>query len=61
MRDQDESLLAQKFDDYGAMLFRMCMVLLGNQQDAEDAVQDTFVGYWKTRPDFQSAEHEKPG
>ena len=59
MQDQEESLLAQKFDDYGAMLFRMCMVLLGNQQDAEDAVQDTFVRYWKTRPDFQSAEHEK--
>ena len=59
MQDQEESLLAQKFDDYGAMLFRMCMVLLGNQQDAEDAVQDTFVRYWKTRPDFQSTEHEK--
>lgn len=59
MQDQEESLLAEKFDDYGAMLFRMCMVLLGNRQDAEDAVQDTFVRYWKTRPDFQSAEHEK--
>lgn len=59
MQDQEESLLAQKFDEYGAMLFRLCVVLLGNQQDAEDAVQDTFVRYWKKRPDFQNAEHEK--
>lgn len=59
MQTPEENLLSQKFDAYGAMLFRLCMVLLGNKQDAEDAVQDTFVLYWKKRPNFQNEEHEK--
>ena len=28
--------------EYGDMLFRVCMVLLCNEQDAQDVVQDTF-------------------
>lgn len=59
MLDSDEALLEEKYDNYGTILFRLCMVLLGNQQDAEDAVQDTFVRYWKKRPVFQNTEHEK--
>lgn len=50
---------AQKYDRYGTMLFRMCMVILGNRQDAEDAVQDTFAKYLKARPEFANSEHEK--
>lgn len=51
--------IARAYDRYGKMLFRMCMVILGNRQDAEDAVQDTFAKYLKTRPVFHEAEHEK--
>ena len=28
-------------DTYGNMLFRICLVMLGNERDAEDVVQDT--------------------
>ena len=51
--------IARAYDRYGTMLFRMCMVILGNRQDAEDAVQDTFAKYLKARPAFREEEHEK--
>ena len=44
---------------YGNMLFRMCAVMLGNAQDAEDAVQDTVIRYFQKAPSFENAEHEK--
>jgi len=51
--------LPAKYDAYGNMLFKLCMVILCNKEDAEDAVQDTFAKYLKVQPDFLSAEHEK--
>lgn len=54
-----EEEFSQKYDQYGKMLFRMCVVILCNRQDAEDVVQDTFAKYLQNRPDFSSAEHEK--
>ena len=46
-------------DTYGNMLFRLCLVTLGNASDAEDAVQDTMVKYLQRTPHFESSEHEK--
>ena len=46
-------------ETYGNMLFRICLVTLGSQADAEDAVQDTFLRYLQKAPPFASAEHEK--
>ena len=54
-----EEELEALYDRYGDMLFRMCMVLLRNRQDAEDAVQDTFARWLKKRPEFNGPEHEK--
>ena len=31
--------------EYGDMLYRICIVMLCNEQDAQDAVQDTFCRY----------------
>lgn len=44
---------------YGDMLFRLCLITLGNQSDAEDALQETFIKYIKKYPEFKNAEHEK--
>lgn len=44
---------------YGNMLFRICLVMLGNESDAEDAVQNTIVAYMQKAPPFESSEHEK--
>lgn len=46
-------------DTYGNMLFRICLVLLSNEKDAEDVVQDTFITYLTKSPIFNDAEHEK--
>ena len=44
---------------YGDMLFRLCLVMLGNEADAEDAVQETVIKYMQKAPHFENAEHEK--
>lgn len=46
-------------DTYGNMLFRICLVLLCNEQDAEDVVQETFIKYVEKSPTFLDSEHEK--
>lgn len=51
--------LARAYDRYGVMLYRVCIVILCNKEDAEDAVQDTFAAYLKKKPVFQGPEHEK--
>lgn len=45
--------------EYSNMLFKICIVILGNEQDAQDAVQDTFCRYMEHRHDFRDKEHEK--
>lgn len=44
---------------YGDILFRICLVMLGNESDAEDAVQDTILRFLQKAPPFDSAEHKK--
>ncbi len=41
------------------MLYKICIVMLCNEQDTQDAVQDTFCRYLEKRPEFKSPEHEK--
>lgn len=54
--DQD---LERIVDTYGTMLFRICLVSLCNEYDAEDVVQDTFIKYFSKTPTFHDSEHEK--
>jgi RNA polymerase sigma-70 factor (ECF subfamily) len=46
-------------DTYGDMLFRICLVLLGDTNDVEDAIQETLLKYMQKSPDFASGDHEK--
>ena len=46
-------------DKYGDMLFRICLVILCNENDAEDVVQDTLIRYLTKSPTFYDLEHEK--
>ena len=44
---------------YSDMLYRICVVMLGNEADAQDAVQDTFCRYLERTREFTDGEHEK--
>lgn len=44
---------------YSNMLYRICVVMLGNEADAQDAVQDTFCRYLEHNKEFTDKEHEK--
>ena len=44
---------------YGNMLFRLCLITLGNASDAEDVIQETMITYLLKKSEFKDAEHEK--
>ena len=44
---------------YGNTLYRLCFVMLGNESDAEDAVQEAFIKYLQKAPQFENPDHEK--
>ncbi len=44
---------------YSNMLFRLCFTMLGNNQDAEDAVSDVFMKYISEYRVFNDEEHKK--
>ncbi|MEE1138749.1 MAG: RNA polymerase sigma factor [Acutalibacteraceae bacterium] len=46
-------------EEYGNSLYRLCIVILQNCDDAQDAVQDCFLRYITKAPDFRSSDHEK--
>ncbi len=48
-----------KLDKYSDMLFKIAYMRLGNIQDAEDVVQETFFQYLKRKEAFENDEHEK--
>ena len=44
---------------YSDMLYKICIVILCNEQDVQDAIQDTFCRYLEKWPEFRDEEHEK--
>ena len=46
-------------DKYGDRLYAAAFNICRQQQDAEDAVQDALIAYYKTEKEFQSEEHIK--
>lgn len=45
--------------EHSPRLYRHCLVLLGNPEDARDAVQETFLRYMQKSPRFTDENHEK--
>ncbi len=43
----NQMALGQLFDRHHASVFRQCLGLVGNRQDAEDLVQDVFLRVWR--------------
>lgn len=46
---------------YGSTLFRLCLVMLGSESDAEDAVQDTILTYLQKAPALPTPGMRRPG
>lgn len=57
-KERNESL-ERIIDNYSNMLYRICFVILKNEQDAQDVLQETFLTYMTKRPTFHSEEHKK--
>lgn len=55
---QDESI-ERILNTYGDRLYRLCLVMLKNEADAEDAVQETILKYLQKHPKWKDSEHEK--
>ena len=51
--------LEELADKHGNTLFRAALAILGDPQEAEDAVQDAFLRYLEKRPELRDGEHEK--
>lgn len=47
------------FSLYGDMLYRLALTRLGNDADAQDAVQDVFTKYITAKPKFEDENHKK--
>lgn len=50
---------SEKYNLYGKMLFRLCMVYLGNKEDTEEAMQESFFKLIYNSPKFTDGNHEK--
>lgn len=51
--------LEELVNKYENTLLRAALAILGDAQEAEDAVQETFLRYLEKRPEFRDGEHEK--
>ena len=55
----DSGYIKVLVNKHSNMIFRICYGILCNKDDAEDAMQDTFLKYLTKAPEFESDEHEK--
>lgn len=51
--------LEEAVKTYSDMLYKICIVMLCNEQDVQDVIQDTFCRYLEKKPVFKDANHEK--
>lgn len=51
--------LKMKIEEYQSMVLKLAITYMKNVESAKDIVQDVFITYYKTKPIFQTHEHEK--
>ena len=51
--------LERAIENYSNMLYKICFVILKDEQDTKDVLQETFLTYMTKRPKFYSEEHKK--
>ena len=57
--EEKNSLFDEKYELYGKMLYKLCMVHLKNHSDTEDAVQDIFIKLMYSSPEFATLDDER--
>lgn len=56
---KSEEEIKEIVEKYSSLIFRISYCILCNSEDAEDAVQETFLKYITKAPEFVSEEHRK--
>ena len=60
MNQQDRNAsLERVIENYSNLLYKICFMILKDEQDTKDVLQETFLTYMTKRPHFHSVEHEK--
>ncbi|MBP5529374.1 MAG: RNA polymerase sigma factor [Lachnospiraceae bacterium] len=55
----DNKDLEAVIDRYSNMLYKICFLILKNEQDTKDVLQETFLTYYTKKPSFNDEEHKK--
>lgn len=59
MEKEKRMTVEELVEEYSNTLFRICLVIAGNEWDAQDVIQDVFCRYIEHAPDFRDREHER--
>lgn len=55
----DNRDLEAVIEGYSNMLYKICFLILKNEQDTKDVLQETFLTYYTKKPLFNDEEHRK--
>ena len=51
--------LERTINEYSDMLYKICYIILKNENDVKDVLQETFIKYMTKSPGFKSEDHKK--
>ena len=51
--------LERTINEYSNMLYKICFIILKNENDVKDVLQETFIKYMTKSPEFKSEDHKK--
>lgn len=58
-RNYDDSFIRNMINKYSDTVYRICIIYLKNNADAEDAFQEIFIKVIEKAPIFMNSDHEK--